>query len=475
MAVNIKDAPLRTLSHVIGHDVNGKGGRQPVSSLFTTPDFLIPTFATYALASAYAPKTAPNCIKLLGYNAYNDRGGASYYKVNSQPSHDGKLSITIQGGSTVWYELLETQVSPEMFGAKGDATDIGVGTDDTAAIEKWKTYLSLKIGTIGVLLSAYRYRPASPWVLSNLNQGYTILGREKNRDGFILDAGFTLSLVGANNFYHRFEHMKVLGNVAGPVMRIGKDDYSDAFNGSSFLLTVNNNSLSDSCEGLRVNYVLQTTFFCTVNCGGTGRPNDNPNAPGHGKALVIRHACFSQFIIAVGQANVGLYMTDGNSFSNTFLAIDIEEVSTAVKIDNASVANNIFVSGQILGNLSFDCTNGNYNTFHSGCNIVNYPGGSLGTNLTGIEIIRNAPRAHVAVTNPTMPASTVFFKNTTGEKRFIHIWAGNYSLVRIKAPDGGIVDYNPQVVGEGSDVILHPNWEISITYTSAPNWRWFNA
>lgn len=51
-----------------------------------------------------------------GYASAGDGGGATYCRVASEPSHDGKFYA---GG---WWELKVSIAKPEMFGAKGDAT-----------------------------------------------------------------------------------------------------------------------------------------------------------------------------------------------------------------------------------------------------------------------------------------------------------------------------------------------------------------
>lgn len=78
-------------------------------------------FATVDEAKAYSPSVAPSFMMTAGYSAAGDGGGALYKKVSTQPSHTGKFSITLSGGGgTIWYELAESNLSPEMFGAKGD-------------------------------------------------------------------------------------------------------------------------------------------------------------------------------------------------------------------------------------------------------------------------------------------------------------------------------------------------------------------
>jgi hypothetical protein len=89
----------------------------------------------YAIAS-FHPPTAPNNIRTAGYTLPGDGGAATYKQVGAQPTHGGKLSITLSGGATVWYELAERNINVFMFGAKGDGT-----TSDSAAVQLAVDYL----------------------------------------------------------------------------------------------------------------------------------------------------------------------------------------------------------------------------------------------------------------------------------------------------------------------------------------------
>lgn len=88
-------------------------------------------FPNIATAEALTPISAPDFIRTAGYTAAGDGGGALYKKVASEPSHAGKFSITLSDGvTTVWYEIAETVVRPEMFGAVIDA-----GSDQQAVLQ----------------------------------------------------------------------------------------------------------------------------------------------------------------------------------------------------------------------------------------------------------------------------------------------------------------------------------------------------
>lgn len=94
-------------------------------------------FATKALAAAFTPATAPDWIRTEGHTAAGDGGGALYKKAASEPSHDGKFSIS--AGGTVWYELAEVAPNEVMFGGVTTASN----ATRTAAIQSLLTYCAV--------------------------------------------------------------------------------------------------------------------------------------------------------------------------------------------------------------------------------------------------------------------------------------------------------------------------------------------
>lgn len=96
------------------------------------------SFNSLAEADAYVCGVAPDVILLQGYYEAGDRGaGALYKRVNSQPGHPAKFSIT-ENSLTVWFELIEqTYMNVGWFGVKGDNT-----LEDMDCIEAGLWYLS---------------------------------------------------------------------------------------------------------------------------------------------------------------------------------------------------------------------------------------------------------------------------------------------------------------------------------------------
>lgn len=85
----------------------------------------VPIYATVAGMPAIEIPVGINVIRVNGYHAAGDGGGALYVKVGSEPEHLGKF----QTADGVWWELVATTVNPVMFGARADGI-----TDDAAAI-----------------------------------------------------------------------------------------------------------------------------------------------------------------------------------------------------------------------------------------------------------------------------------------------------------------------------------------------------
>ncbi|MCJ7993206.1 right-handed parallel beta-helix repeat-containing protein [Rhizobium cremeum] len=91
---------------------------EAAASIAAVIEGLSPVFASKAAAEAYSPAIAPSFLRLAGYYAAGDGGGALYKKVDAEPAHIGKFSIALLLGGTVWYELAESVVAPEMLGAR---------------------------------------------------------------------------------------------------------------------------------------------------------------------------------------------------------------------------------------------------------------------------------------------------------------------------------------------------------------------
>lgn len=102
---------------------------------------------TRTAAMALTPVVAPSIIRTSGYSSAGDGGGALYKAVGSEPSHVGKISITLDDGVTVqWYELADEDVSPAKVGVLYSPNVAPAATypifsagsgDQSAAMQAW--------------------------------------------------------------------------------------------------------------------------------------------------------------------------------------------------------------------------------------------------------------------------------------------------------------------------------------------------
>lgn len=72
--------------------------------------------ATVVAAAAFNIPVVAQNVYVGGYYTSGDGGAANYIRANSEPAHSGKF----QDALGAWFEIVETKVTPEMFGAVGD-------------------------------------------------------------------------------------------------------------------------------------------------------------------------------------------------------------------------------------------------------------------------------------------------------------------------------------------------------------------
>ena len=438
---------------------------QDTTPLVINSIIVLPTRATIAATSI---DSTVYTIWLTGYSAANDGGGAFYKRIVGTPSP--VKAWHVQSSDGTYWQLDEPEPTPQMFGAKGDAPyGVGVGTDDTTAVDNWFSYaLTFQVKT-ALLKGRYRYKPTAPWNVASQNWGLNIRGRSWLNDGFALDATYELAIEGSS-FYWAMRDFHVIGSRSGPVFRVGKDDYSDAHNVADMLGNIKNTSSNASAEAFRLNYVLHSDIDLIGNGNASGRPGSGTE-PGTGTAAMVRQVQFSSLRIGAGNANKGLVIASGFTYANDFL-LDIEEVDKGLTISTANATNNEF-GGVIVATTLYDCTAGSRNIIDANVLSSFYGGGSTGTNLVGIEIRDGAIQAHI--TTPSLPATTVYQANTTGKKVQVVMWGGTYTVVTIKDATGGAIAFTPGITNGTTTFTLLPNWSIAVTYASPPGWAWFPA
>lgn len=96
----------------------------------------VPIYATKAGMSAQTVPVGTTALRVNGYAAAGDYGDALYKKVVSEPAHAGKF----QSSDGAWWELAESEVYLEKFGAVGDGV-----TNDAAAFAAAAAYGAKRI------------------------------------------------------------------------------------------------------------------------------------------------------------------------------------------------------------------------------------------------------------------------------------------------------------------------------------------
>lgn len=98
----------------------------------------VPIYATVSGMSAISVPVGINAVRVNGYAAAGDGGGALFIKVGSQPSHNGKF----QSQDGAWWELAPTDktATPQMFGAKADGVNDDLPATQKAAEFLWAKY-----------------------------------------------------------------------------------------------------------------------------------------------------------------------------------------------------------------------------------------------------------------------------------------------------------------------------------------------
>lgn len=159
------------------------GGSQGVGTVNATGYYrnganIIAHMDTVTAAAAWTPVVAPNYIRVAGHTTVG-LGAALYALAVSEPSHDGKFSLTLADGVTVkWFELYERErCTPEMFGATP-----GKSNNSTTALAKMVSYVNATSTPIH-LQSLYK----STTALAFTCDGLVIEGKTAQNTGFFFD------------------------------------------------------------------------------------------------------------------------------------------------------------------------------------------------------------------------------------------------------------------------------------------------
>ncbi|KAE8756099.1 hypothetical protein FSO04_30820 [Paraburkholderia madseniana] len=278
---------------------------------------------------------------------------------STSPDNDGTIIVAADGGR---YKLqIDGGVSLKRFGAKGDGS-----TDDTRAVLNWIAFV-FATGITGYA-PAGTYKVTQPVAMDwgpVATTGATFVGDGAAQSVFDLSSVTTspawlmTDTTGSDAcFYGTFKDIGFIGDVPGPLLQIGNEDYSDAFNEFEIKVQVKNNNTTESACGTELNGLYNCSAFLVSNCHG------------HGDALRIRQTQFSHIFGSSGNADTAIHLTGGYSYGNTFISHDCEVVNTCVVIDEQNVSQNTWIGGQFVWSngsgpavAAINATNGNNNRF----------------------------------------------------------------------------------------------------------------
>jgi len=234
--------------------------------------------------------------------------------------------------------------SPINFEAVGDNV-----ADDTVPID-----LSLIYALANKLpwyLPAGRYRYVGQLLvdlISVYNTGFKMYGDGTNSS--IIDFGtvaapaffLTCSRTPGDCFYPEISGIGFVANCAGPVVRLGKTDFSDPINKPIFRFAAGNLNTTSAAVGCEINHVLNGDMNIETNCGLVG-----PDV-GAGRSLVARQLIMSRVHGSCSTAEVGISFEDGFSYGNVFEAMDIENVEDCVHQLSTNADKNTFLGGTFV-------------------------------------------------------------------------------------------------------------------------------
>lgn len=261
------------------------------------------------------------------------------------------------------------------------------------------------------------------------------------------------------------ENLTIKGQVTGPLLTIGKNDYSDPVNMMSLRNVSVENSVNNAAnEAVRLNYVA----------GGEAinlRANSYASGTGVnlGSALRLRQCEFVSFIGgAAGNATHGVDITDGVNFGLTFISQTYENVDYSFAHRSGNSGQHSVIGGQFSEVVQYPIYSSGIladaEIVFIGCNFTTTGALVDPDNYQGVRIATRR-----GVTPPDVPASTVTAANTTGFPVQVYVNGGNVTAYNINGEGA-----RPFATNAYIPEILLPGETIALTYSVAPTWSWKN-
>ncbi|MEG3125884.1 hypothetical protein [Sphingomonas sp. GB1N7] len=267
------------------------------------------------------------------------------------------------------------------------------------------------------------------------------------------------------------EGLGFVGALAGPLVSIGRDNFSDPVN----MLRIRDVAVDNSFDqgpvtALRLNYLAPGSLAIGLkaNAYADGRGNN------HGTAIECRQVeCMTFAGGAASNATTGFAIRDGVNFGITVQGFTFENTDVAY-------SNEVATSGAhaVLGCQFSEIRQRAIRS--TGCNQsqwIEFVANNFALSATSIVDPKACEGVRIhgrqGISTPPLPASGTLLRNFSGQPVQVSIWGG---LVRALLIDGARMDgVEPTPMPVGTGIILSPGSAIGLDYVSAPNWRWSNA
>lgn len=363
-------------------------------------------------------------VETYGFYSKNDNGGAKYYvrTITNEDVVDEKTIIALHDNTLVAELIIETSMTPEQFGAKGDGE-----TDDTSSIQTAVNKLS-SFGSI-LRLQEKTYMVKQILVANNsiingngstsIIKGHGDANSSQNRIIF-----------GNNKSNWIIENIKIDVNSAERTA-ITESDIAISINGGSNV-EINNVTIitgtSTNAYGIRIGK-------------SSVRPSD---VNIHDCKIYVSENGFNGIAITSGKNIVVKDNIIYNNYSNTGYAIDLEANTPSDPSDDTYRVNNVIIENNICNGSGIGCI-GAENVYNKDIsilnNIINYSNSNASLAIEGILIggiqnvvvsdnIINYNNGESEISSSKYSAVRLNGKNIKFSNNLINIERDTYSVIR---------------------------------------------
>lgn len=460
--------------------------------------------AVSVLSRAWAQATSfsswVSTVLVQCYATPGDGGAARYTRHTPVTGHATEnMAWAFQSADGAWWILDVPAVRPEMLGADGKFLS-GPGVDDTAALNA-AFYAHLYLMKPLYVDGAYRCSSQLTWINDKFGTKYPWMG-----EGYMA----RVCVRGrARNAYLKFDT-----GVASPCMQIGGGSGGWMYDGSVTQLSITASCATAGHVILKLGGTMcQRSVFedimvvnavdsaATTNIEATGLTECDLKLyaetwqrtwrPTVGStALSLENCSRSKFLVAAKFMTTGVRFGTGN-YANNFVGSFFDSNTESVTSASASNSDNTFAMCSFNNNgnsvrstastrLTFrDCWHVNTSvSVIASLNATDSTYGGVGVFVAGPQELVGRSRPQDAATAVAVPASGGWVHNRWRQPARVSILGSGVTSVsvrRMSSTDATVFTAPVEVANGPTIVTLAPDESISISYTTAPTWRWDSA